>query len=158
MVHRLGEVKVGEESIVIAVSSPHRQAAWKAGEEALEVCKAKMEVWKMEVFGDEEGGGVWRANRDGLMGEKVEGKKELDEADKGETNGSLMKEDMTIDDIHDQGLKTQVARMQLLFPMVSVDDAQAVLVLKQGDFDTAVDYFAGTGAAEHHRRGSLTAF
>jgi molybdopterin synthase catalytic subunit len=69
MVHRLGVVPIGEESILIAVSSPHRQAAWKAGEEALEVCKAKVEVWKLEEF--EEGGGVWRANRDGQGGVKV---------------------------------------------------------------------------------------
>jgi molybdopterin synthase catalytic subunit len=58
MIHRLGIVPIGEESILIAVSSPHRQAAWKAGEEALEICKAKVEVWKLEEF--EEGGGVWR--------------------------------------------------------------------------------------------------
>lgn len=67
MVHRLGIVPIGEESILIAVSSPHRQAAWKAGEEALEKCKAKVEVWKLEEFGGEEGG-VWRANRDGIAG------------------------------------------------------------------------------------------
>ncbi|KAI9784495.1 MAG: Molybdopterin synthase catalytic subunit [Peltula sp. TS41687] len=61
IVHRLGSVPIGQESIVIAVSAPHRQAAWKAGEEALEECKNRVEVWKMEEFGD---GGVWRANRD----------------------------------------------------------------------------------------------
>ncbi|KAL8796878.1 MAG: hypothetical protein Q9195_000961 [Heterodermia aff. obscurata] len=38
MVHRLGVVPISEESILIAVSSPHRQAAWKGGEEALELC------------------------------------------------------------------------------------------------------------------------
>jgi molybdopterin synthase catalytic subunit len=70
MVHRLGEVPVGEESILIAVSSAHRQAAWRAGEEALEECKARVEVWKREEFGGEEGG-VWRANRDGAVGERV---------------------------------------------------------------------------------------
>ena len=70
MVHRLGVVPIGEESILIAVSSPHRQAAWRAGEEALEECKKKAEVWKLEEFhGDE--GGVWRANRDGQAGVRV---------------------------------------------------------------------------------------
>lgn len=68
MVHRLGTVPIGEESILIALSSPHRQAAWRAGEEALEECKAKVEVWKREEFEGEDG--VWRANRDGIMGEK----------------------------------------------------------------------------------------
>ncbi|KYK57908.1 molybdenum cofactor synthesis protein 2b [Drechmeria coniospora] len=66
MIHRLGTVPIGEESILIAVSSPHRQAAWRAGEEALEECKAKVEVWKREEFHGEEG--VWRANRDGAAG------------------------------------------------------------------------------------------
>ena len=59
MIHRLGTVPIGEESILIAVSAPHREAAWKAGEEALEECKAKVEIWKREEF---EEGGVWRAN------------------------------------------------------------------------------------------------
>ena len=76
MVHRLGICPIGEESILIAVSAPHRQAAWKAGERALEECKSKVEVWKLEEFGDGAdhggGGGVWRANRDGAVGEKVE--------------------------------------------------------------------------------------
>ncbi|CAL3968181.1 unnamed protein product [Diplocarpon coronariae] len=71
MVHRLGVVPIAEESILIAVSSPHRQAAWRAGEEALEECKEKVEVWKKEEFGGEEGG-VWRANRDGAVGMKVD--------------------------------------------------------------------------------------
>lgn len=71
MIHRLGTVPIGEESIYIAVSSPHRQAAWRAGEEALEECKEKVEVWKKEEFGGEEGG-IWRANRDGAIGTRIE--------------------------------------------------------------------------------------
>jgi molybdopterin synthase catalytic subunit len=71
MIHRLGVVPVGEESILIAVSSPHRQAAWRAGEDALEECKAKVEVWKKEEFGGDEGG-VWRANRDGAVGVRID--------------------------------------------------------------------------------------
>ena len=46
------------------------QAAWRAGEEALELCKEKVEVWKREEFHGEEG--VWRANRDGARGVKVD--------------------------------------------------------------------------------------
>lgn len=67
IIHRLGVVPVEEESIVIAVSAPHRHAAWKAGEEALEMCKDKLEVWKLEEFEGEEDG-VWRANRDEATG------------------------------------------------------------------------------------------
>ncbi|KAF5718936.1 molybdopterin synthase catalytic subunit [Fusarium mundagurra] len=70
MIHRLGPVPIAEESILIAVSSPHRQAAWRAGEEALEECKSKVEVWKREEFEGEEG--IWRANRDGAIGQREE--------------------------------------------------------------------------------------
>lgn len=67
--HRLGEVDVAEESIAIAISAPHRGPAWRAGEEVLEECKKRVEIWKREEFADgsvtEEGGdGEWRANRD----------------------------------------------------------------------------------------------
>jgi len=74
IVHRLGECGVGEESIVIAVSAPHRAEAWRAGEEALEEVKRKAEIWKLERF--EGGEGVWRANRDGGVGVRVEGEGE----------------------------------------------------------------------------------
>ncbi|KAI1818554.1 Molybdopterin biosynthesis MoaE [Poronia punctata] len=80
MVHRLGTVPIGEESILIAVSSPHRQAAWRAGEEALEDCKKHVEVWKREEFEGEDG--VWRANRDGIPGDKIA------EEDETKTSGS----------------------------------------------------------------------
>lgn len=67
IVHRLGVVPVGEESIAVAVSSAHRGPGWRAGEEMLERCKERAEVWKREDFVDEEGKGKegeWRANRD----------------------------------------------------------------------------------------------
>ncbi|EER24783.1 molybdopterin converting factor, subunit 2 family protein [Coccidioides posadasii C735 delta SOWgp] len=63
--HRLGDVAVGEESIAIAISAPHRGAAWRAGEEVLEECKRRVEIWKREEFvGEPPGQGEWRANRD----------------------------------------------------------------------------------------------
>jgi molybdopterin synthase catalytic subunit len=63
--HRLGVVPVGEASIAIAVSAPHRGPAWRAGEEVLEVCKEKLEVWKREEFvGEKAEDGAWRANKD----------------------------------------------------------------------------------------------
>lgn len=46
----------------MAVSAPHRKAAWSAGEECLEIVKEKAEIWKLETF--EGGEGVWRANKD----------------------------------------------------------------------------------------------
>ena len=66
--HRLGRVDIGDESILIAVSAPHRQAAWEAGEECLERVKASVEIWKEEWFED---GGRWRSNRDGEAGVPV---------------------------------------------------------------------------------------
>ena len=66
--HRLGRVEIGDESILIAVSASHRQAAWKAGEECLERVKASVEIWKEEWFSD---GGMWRSNRDGRAGVPV---------------------------------------------------------------------------------------
>lgn len=66
--HRLGRVDIGEESILIAVSAPHRKAGWDAGEECLERVKDKVEIWKEEWFED---GGVWRSNRDGQAGVPV---------------------------------------------------------------------------------------
>ena len=58
IVHRLGEVPAGEPSVVIAVSSPHRQAAYEASREALERLKREVPIWKQEHYGD--GEAVWR--------------------------------------------------------------------------------------------------
>lgn len=60
IVHRLGVVPIGEDSILIAVSAPHRQAAFEGGKEALEVCKIKTEIWKREEFLD--GAYEWKQN------------------------------------------------------------------------------------------------
>jgi len=77
--HRLGHVDIGEESVLIAVSATHRQAAWKAGEECLEEVKSRVEIWKEEWF---ENGGVWRSNRDGQAGVPVVDGKGIDDARK----------------------------------------------------------------------------
>ncbi|KAL4975199.1 Molybdopterin synthase catalytic subunit [Aspergillus desertorum] len=59
--HRLGEVPVGEASIVVAVGAGHRGEAWRGAEWVLEVVKERVEVWKREEFVD--GGMEWRENR-----------------------------------------------------------------------------------------------
>ncbi|MEM7352978.1 MAG: molybdenum cofactor biosynthesis protein MoaE [Acidobacteriota bacterium] len=56
--HRLGQVPVGEASVVIAVASPHRQAAYEASREALERLKREVPIWKREHYDD--GVVVWR--------------------------------------------------------------------------------------------------
>lgn len=58
IVHRLGEVPVGEASVVIAVASPHRAAAYEANRTALERLKAEIPIWKREHY--TEGPAVWR--------------------------------------------------------------------------------------------------
>ncbi|KAL9053948.1 MAG: hypothetical protein Q9162_004438 [Coniocarpon cinnabarinum] len=61
--HRLGEVPTGEESVVIVVGAAHRQEGWRAGEEALEEVKKRVEIWKFEVFHDsDKPKEVWRSN------------------------------------------------------------------------------------------------
>lgn len=59
--HRLGEVPIGEESVVVAVSAPHRDSAFRGDREALEQIKKELEVWKYEVF-EGDGGRGYRSN------------------------------------------------------------------------------------------------
>lgn len=64
--HRLGTVPVGEPSIVIAVSSPHRKEAFQACEFILEEVKLKAQIWKREYFeGDKEENAQWKSNSGG---------------------------------------------------------------------------------------------
>jgi molybdopterin synthase catalytic subunit len=58
IVHRLGDVPVGEASVAIAAASPHRAAAYEASRRALERLKREVPVWKRERYGD--GGAEWR--------------------------------------------------------------------------------------------------
>lgn len=58
IVHRLGEVPVGEASVGIAVASPHRPAAYEASRTALERLKAEVPIWKREHYAD--GEAAWR--------------------------------------------------------------------------------------------------
>ncbi|KAF5384898.1 hypothetical protein D9615_001482 [Tricholomella constricta] len=61
--HRLGTVPVGEPSIVIAVSSPHRKEAFVACEFILEGVKQKAQIWKREYYeGEQEDEAEWKAN------------------------------------------------------------------------------------------------
>lgn len=51
-VHRTGVVGVGEPSVVIAVASPHRDAAFRAGRFLIDTLKERLPVWKKEVYRD----------------------------------------------------------------------------------------------------------
>ena len=54
--HRLGRVEVGETSVAIAVSAPHRQDALAACADVIEALKARVPLWKKELY---EGGEEW---------------------------------------------------------------------------------------------------
>ena len=56
IVHRTGRLEIGETSVVIAVSAPHRRAAFEACEWAIRELKRTVPIWKKEVFAD---GEVW---------------------------------------------------------------------------------------------------
>jgi molybdopterin synthase catalytic subunit len=54
--HRTGRVAIGEASVVIAVSAPHRQDALAACRNAIDTLKERVPLWKKEVY---EGGEEW---------------------------------------------------------------------------------------------------
>ena len=56
IVHRTGKLEIGETSVVIAVSAPHRKAAFEACEWAIRELKRTVPIWKKEVFED---GEIW---------------------------------------------------------------------------------------------------
>ena len=56
IVHRLGRLEIGETSVFIAVSAPHRAAAFDACRFAIDTLKRIVPIWKKEFFED---GGVW---------------------------------------------------------------------------------------------------
>jgi molybdopterin synthase catalytic subunit len=52
VVHRVGRVTPGEASVVIAVSSPHRDAAFAAGRWLIDTLKQVVPIWKRENWAD----------------------------------------------------------------------------------------------------------
>ena len=56
IVHRTGRLEIGETSVVIAVSAPHRRAAFEACEWIIKELKRTVPIWKKEIFQD---GEVW---------------------------------------------------------------------------------------------------
>lgn len=54
MAHRIGKLKIGEASLMIAVAAPHRPEAYAASRYAIERVKATVPVWKKEFWTDGE--------------------------------------------------------------------------------------------------------
>lgn len=57
VIHRVGELKVGEVSTAIAVATPHREHAYNASRYIIEEIKARLPMWKKEAY--LEGDGHW---------------------------------------------------------------------------------------------------
>jgi len=58
MVHRLGRVEIGETSVAVVVTAPHRKPAFEAALEGINRLKRTVPIWKKEYFAD---GEVWVA-------------------------------------------------------------------------------------------------
>jgi molybdopterin synthase catalytic subunit len=56
MVHRLGRMNIGETSVAVAVTAPHRKPAFEAALEGINRLKRMVPIWKKEYFAD---GEVW---------------------------------------------------------------------------------------------------
>jgi molybdopterin synthase catalytic subunit len=56
--HRVGVLDIGDIAVIIAVTTPHRKAAFEACEYAIDVLKQTVPIWKKEIFED---GEVWVA-------------------------------------------------------------------------------------------------
>jgi molybdopterin synthase catalytic subunit len=60
IVHRLGRVEIGESSILIAVSSPHRDESFRSVRFIIDTIKKTVPIWKKEFYSD---GAVWISDR-----------------------------------------------------------------------------------------------
>jgi len=54
IVHRFGELKISESSVVIVITSPHRRVAFEACRYAIDRVKQTVPIWKKEIFEDGE--------------------------------------------------------------------------------------------------------
>ena len=60
ILHRIGEVPIGGASVIIAVSAPHRRAALDAVAFLIDELKAKVPIWKKEIYYDSDP--LWKEN------------------------------------------------------------------------------------------------
>ncbi|CAN5886967.1 molybdenum cofactor biosynthesis protein MoaE [soil metagenome] len=57
MSHRLGVLAIGEPSVVVGVSAPHREQAFAAARHGIDTLKSTVPIWKQEHWAD--GGAHW---------------------------------------------------------------------------------------------------
>jgi molybdopterin synthase catalytic subunit len=58
LLHRIGPLAVGESSVVVVASAPHRDAAFEAARFCIDTLKATVPIWKLEAW---DGGEDWSA-------------------------------------------------------------------------------------------------
>jgi molybdopterin synthase catalytic subunit len=56
IVHRLGRLEIGESSVAVVATAPHRGPAFEACRYAIDTLKATVPIWKKEFYAD---GAVW---------------------------------------------------------------------------------------------------
>ena len=56
--HRIGILDIGETAVIIAIATPHREAAFEASKFCIDTLKETVPIWKKEIFTD---GSVWVA-------------------------------------------------------------------------------------------------
>lgn len=56
LLHRVGDLDVGESAVVVVASSPHRDAAFEAARYCIDTLKATVPIWKREAW---DGGDDW---------------------------------------------------------------------------------------------------
>jgi molybdopterin synthase catalytic subunit len=61
--HRIGDLRIGEPAVVVAVASAHRAVAFDACRYAIDQLKERAPIWKKEAYPD--GTAEWRENRCG---------------------------------------------------------------------------------------------
>ncbi|XP_042893590.1 molybdopterin synthase catalytic subunit-like [Penaeus japonicus] len=71
--HRLGVVPVLESSVIIAVSSSHRRESLEATSFLIDLLKARVPIWKKEMYDD--GRGDWKENKECAWNKVEEGNK-----------------------------------------------------------------------------------
>ncbi|ARW42349.1 Molybdopterin synthase [Bacillus licheniformis] len=82
--HRIGRLDISDAAVVIAVSSPHRKAAYEANEYAIERIKQIVPIWKKEHWED---GETWIGDQLETT-EYPEGKPDIEEAASGRERGA----------------------------------------------------------------------
>lgn len=70
MVHRTGQLDLGDVAVAVAVSAPHREAAFESGRWLLDEIKKSVPIWKQEHFAD--GSAEWQHPVDGIPAPRLD--------------------------------------------------------------------------------------